>query len=99
MIISVYYLMQFVFEFIKTNIMITVSSLVVQLTAKNVHCDISAVDKEFRTPLHWAAALDLSEVIGLLMERGANPTITDGTGATALRYAVRLTTVFSLIII
>ena len=59
-----------------------------QLTAKSVHCDVSAVDKEFRTPLHWASALDLSEVVGLLMERGANPQVTDGTGNTALKYAV-----------
>ena len=58
------------------------------MTAKSVHCDVSAVDKEFRTPLHWASALDLSEVVGLLMERGANPQVTDGTGNTALKYAV-----------
>ena len=49
---------------------------------------MSAVDKEFRTPLHWAAVLGLSEVVGLLMEKGANPQVKDGTGASALRYAV-----------
>ena len=63
-------------------------SFLLQIGAQNVHCDVSAVDKEFRTPLHWAAVLGLSEVVGLLMEKGANPQVKDGTGASALRYAV-----------
>ena len=31
----------------------------------------------------------LTEIVGLLMERGADPLITDSVGGTALRYAVR----------
>lgn len=51
-------------------------------------CDISAVDLQFRTPLHWAAVLGLGEVVGMLMERGADLACADAVGATALHYAV-----------
>ena len=51
-------------------------------------CDINAVDLQFRTALHWAAVLGLTEVVGTLMERGANPNIPDAVGATGLHYAV-----------
>lgn len=47
-----------------------------------------AVDKNFRTPLHWAAVMGLSQIVGILMENGADPTSLDSTGATPLRYAV-----------
>ena len=53
-----------------------------------VRCDVSAVDLQFRTPLHWAAVLGLGEVVGMLMERGADPACVDAVGATALHYAV-----------
>ena len=43
---------------------------------------------QFRTPLHWAAVLGLSEVVTLLMERGAAPGVLDSVGATPLHYAV-----------
>ena len=59
-----------------------------KLAASTTHCDVSAVDKDFRTPLHWAAVLGLSQIVGILMENGANPLATDAIGATALRYAV-----------
>lgn len=49
-----------------------------------------AVDSDFRTPLHWAAVLGLSQIVGILMENGADPTALDATGATPLRYAVSL---------
>ena len=52
-------------------------------------CDIDAVDLQFRTPLHWASVLGLTEVVGVLMERGAKPNIADAVGATGLHYAVR----------
>ncbi len=51
-------------------------------------CDINAVDLQFRTVLHWAAVLGLTEVVGILMERGASPNIADAVGATGLHYAV-----------
>lgn len=49
---------------------------------------MNAVDMQFRTPLHWAAVLGLSEVVSMLMERGARATSVDAVGATALHYAV-----------
>ena len=49
-----------------------------------------AVDSDFRTPLHWAAVLGLSQIVGILMENGADPSAVDATGATPLRYAVSL---------
>ena len=57
-------------------------------SAQKVTCDVSPVDNQFRTPLHWAAVLGLSEVVRMLMDKGANPVITDSIGATALHYAV-----------
>ncbi len=50
--------------------------------------DLNALDMQFRTPLHWAAVLGLSEVVTLLMERGADATVMDAVGATPLHYAV-----------
>lgn len=51
-------------------------------------CDVSTVDMQFRTPLHWAAVLGLTEVVGTLIERGADPNLADSVGATGLHYAV-----------
>ena len=58
---------------------------------KGVKCDLDAVDMQFRSPLHWAAVLGLSEIMTLLLGYGANPTIADAVGATALHYAVSIT--------
>ena len=57
---------------------------------KGVKVDLDAVDMQFRSPLHWAAVLGLSEVMTLLLNYGANPTIPDAVGATALHYAVSI---------
>ena len=54
-------------------------------------CDLNAVDMQFRTPLHWAAVLGLSEVVAMLIERGAEPSSVDAVGATALHYSVSVT--------
>ena len=61
-----------------------------QCTMKGVKVDLDAVDMQFRSPLHWAAVLGLSEVMTLLLNYGANPTIPDAVGATALHYAVSI---------
>ena len=45
---------------------------------------------EFRTALHWAAVLGSSEMVSLLMKRGAPTLATDAVGATPLHYAVSL---------
>ena len=58
-----------------------------------------AVDKNFRTPLHWAAVMGLSQIVGILMENGADPTSLDSTGATPLRYAVSKVLIIIIIII
>ena len=62
-----------------------------QYTMKGVKCDLDAVDMQFRSPLHWAAVLGLSEIMTLLLNYRANPTIADAVGATALHYAVSIT--------
>lgn len=59
-----------------------------QVSNVGVRCDLSAVDLQFRTPLHWAAVLGLSELVGLLLQKGADPNAADAVGATALHYAV-----------
>lgn len=51
-------------------------------------CDLSAADMEFRTPLHWAAVLGNSEMVALLLDRGASALAQDSVGATPLHYAV-----------
>lgn len=63
-------------------------NLFCKTSTAGVRCDVSAVDLQFRTPLHWAAVLGLGEVVGMLMEKGADPACPDAVGATALHYAV-----------
>ena len=57
---------------------------------KGIKVDLDAVDMQYRSPLHWAAVLGLSEVMTMLLDDGANPTIPDAVGATALHYAVSI---------
>ena len=61
-----------------------------QTSVAEVKCDLSAADMEFRTALHWAAVLGSSEMVSLLMKRGAPTLATDAVGATPLHYAVSL---------
>ena len=67
---------------------LTSTAAVSQVSVAGVRCDLSAVDLQFRTPLHWAAVLGLSEIVTLLLERGADISAADGVGATAQHYAV-----------
>ena len=64
------------------------STVLSQISVTGTRCDLSAVDLQFRTPLHWAAVLGLSEIVSLLLERGADLSAADGVGATAQHYAV-----------
>lgn len=66
-------------------------SLSCQVTTPGVHCNTSAVDHMFRTPLHWAAVLGFEEVLSFLLEVGSNPAVGDVQGALPLHYAVSLT--------
>lgn len=54
-----------------------------------VRCDVSAVDLQFRTPLHWGAVLGLAELVTLLLQSGASAASTDAVGATPLHYAAQ----------
>lgn len=61
------------------------------MSTPGVHCNTSAVDNMFRTPLHWAAVLGFEEALNFLLEAGSNPTVGDIQGALPLHYAVSLT--------
>ncbi|XP_065888702.1 inversin-like [Dysidea avara] len=65
-------------------------TLVDALTSRpEAHCEVSAVDMQFRTALHWAAVLGLSEIVTLLLDRGADYSCADAVGATPLHYAAQ----------
>ena len=70
--------------------LVCVTPTLSQTTIQGVRCDMSSVDNQFRTPLHWASVLGLTEIVGLLMERGASSSATDTLGATPLHYAVSM---------
>uniref|UniRef100_K1PRS0 Inversin n=1 Tax=Magallana gigas TaxID=29159 RepID=K1PRS0_MAGGI len=53
------------------------------------NCNVSALDNMFRTPLHWAAVLGHSAVVALLLENGAEYSVSDSNGATPLHYAAQ----------
>jgi inversin len=59
------------------------------LTTPGVHCNVSAIDYMFRTPLHWAAVLGYDQVLQYLLEAGANPSAGDGNNCLPLHYAVQ----------
>src|SRR5262245_19142072 len=42
------------------------------------------------TPLHWAVHANDRKIVGLLLERGANPNAADTTGVTALHLAAEI---------
>ena len=52
-------------------------------------CNVSALDNVFRTPLHWAAVLGHSNIVGQLLGSQADCTSSDANGATPLHYAAQ----------
>ncbi|XP_046555449.1 LOW QUALITY PROTEIN: inversin-like [Haliotis rubra] len=52
-------------------------------------CNVSALDNWFRTPLHWAAVLGHSKIVGFLLDSGADFASSDSNGATPLHYAAQ----------
>ncbi|XP_021351828.1 inversin-like isoform X2 [Mizuhopecten yessoensis] len=63
-------------------------AVVVALTSVE-NCNVSALDNMFRTPLHWAAVLGHSKIVGLLLDNGADYASSDSNGATPLHYAAQ----------
>ena len=51
--------------------------------------DIDELDFKGWTGLHWALVREVSEVIALLLESGADPNLATGTGRIPLNIAVR----------
>jgi len=51
--------------------------------------DVNAVDKDGRTPLHYAAEGGCAEAVKKLLELGADVYAIDSRGQTALHYAVK----------
>lgn len=50
---------------------------------------IASIDRQdafSRTPLHYAASMKLVKAVALLVEKGAEPILTDDEGRTALHY-------------
>ncbi|XP_077564056.1 uncharacterized protein LOC144179539 isoform X2 [Haemaphysalis longicornis] len=60
---------------------------VIDLLTSWSECEVNALDDLFRTPLHWAAILGRREVVQLLLDRRADPSLADRTGATPLGHA------------
>jgi len=52
-------------------------------------CDIDAADNKGRTPLMYAVAFERSEVVNLLLKRGANADAKDHYGDNALSWAMK----------
>lgn len=59
----------------------------VSLMTSARNCDINAQDFMRRTALHWAAVAGYTQMLELLLERGADDSIPDESGATPLHYA------------
>ncbi len=62
-------------------------ALVDLLSVQVPRLDFNAKDIHLRTPLHWSAVSGHSDLIILLLQRGADDMATDSTGATPLHYA------------
>ncbi|KAK3083082.1 hypothetical protein FSP39_013452 [Pinctada imbricata] len=65
------------------------NELVVRLLTSVEKCNVSALDNMFRTPLHWAAVLGHSQIVGILLDNGADYASSDSNGATPLHYAAQ----------
>nr|KAG5709865.1 hypothetical protein BaRGS_032689 [Batillaria attramentaria] len=62
---------------------------IVDLLTSVEKCNVSALDNMFRTPLHWAAVLGHSKIVGQLLRSNADSTSSDSNGATPLHYAAQ----------
>ncbi len=49
--------------------------------------DVDAVDRNKRSPLHWAASQGYHEYVRLLLKQGASPALVDVEGKTPLHWA------------
>ena len=52
--------------------------------------DVNSRDSTGRTALHWAAASGFKNIVGLLCDSGADPTIVDNLGCGASHYAAQM---------
>jgi serine/threonine-protein phosphatase 6 regulatory ankyrin repeat subunit A len=59
----------------------------VSLLVKHSICNVNCQDDMLRTPLHWSAVAGFSNIVSVLLKNGADDSITDSSGATALHYA------------
>ncbi|XP_043205288.1 inversin-like isoform X1 [Amphibalanus amphitrite] len=62
----------------------------VAVLLNNSRCNIHCLDHQFRSALHWAALLGLTETVELLVGRGARVAATDANGASPLHYAAQM---------
>ncbi len=53
------------------------------------NAEVDAVDKNKKTPLHWAAEKGCKEIVSALIEKEANVNAKDQDGSTPLRWATR----------
>lgn len=60
------------------------------------HCNVNHVNQDSFTPLHSACRYGLQEIASLLLSSGADLTIPDGQGRTAVQLAQRYGVVLSL---
>ncbi|MGN6644356.1 MAG: ankyrin repeat domain-containing protein, partial [Verrucomicrobiota bacterium] len=61
--------------------------LVVQLLVRHSGIELDSINIDDRTPLMWAVERGYESIIGLLLEKGADPKIRNAAGKTAAEIA------------
>jgi len=61
--------------------------ILVSALAEHPNCDVNISDSLYRTPLHWAAVSGHALLVTILLQNGADDSLTDNTGSTPLHYA------------